>query len=150
MKMTDLMISESVDRDGFIFIGITDSAGGHVFSFTIGLKASFDLPEVVFLGTRDEADLLVSRMLNYRGIGLTTEEMVGMVDIDGEALRYCLLDDDIKSKIIPQVKAYYASIGYHDAVEVIWIGRISDAYPFDAIVNGSESIPGVPISKLNH
>lgn len=148
--VNDLAISECIKRDGFTFIGIDDASMGLVFSFTIGLKFSYSLPEIVFIGDRNEADILVSRMLNYRGIGLTTQELIDLVDINGEALRFCVMDEDIKSKLVPQIREYYDSIGDLGSIEAIWIGRISEAYPFDALIDGADKIVGRSISKLNH
>lgn len=148
-----IFADESIRKNGYAVIDINDKSGGVIMSFTLGFPLSYGFPDVIITGeTSKSAANLAFRISIHQGIGLTPEELVGMMQIDDDNLKVADIDD-ISAQVNPIIGDYYSSRGLSPSSGVVWIARESAIYPFSHFVDGNESFIPVNaglLSNKNH
>lgn len=123
-------IDSQIKDRGYALIHINEKPGYPVMSLTIGFQASYGFPDLVVTGeTLESASQLAFRVSTYQNIGLTVPELIGLIDIDGEGLKFSSMLE-APAECRPIVSEYYKSRGVNEEYGSIWLARESCVYPF--------------------
>lgn len=133
-------IKKIIDNQKFILLNIiSPDEPGHIFSFTIGLTANFNIPELVFVEEDPEvARKIVGNVVASSELGLSVDEAVGYIDLLGAQLKTGSVPDAAVSSLAPQIKDFYLKY-YPDDSEFSaqWIGRKDVVYPFESFMKSN-------------
>jgi hypothetical protein len=129
-------ITKCINEIGFSLINV-----GHdkqeLLSFTIGLHITFGIPEFIFVNESPEmASEIVNEVINYQGLGLTIEEILNMITIEGEPLKMETPPNGVMEQLTPQIGEYYRKSNPDNAnFELIWVGKGKSKSPFETFLS---------------
>lgn len=128
-------IDNQIESRGYALVHINETPGYPVMSITIGFQTTYGFPDLVITGeTLESASELAFRASTYQNIGLTIPELIGLIDINGENLKFSSMAE-VPSDYRPIVSEYYRSKGVVERIGSIWLARASAAYPFSPDFN---------------
>lgn len=124
-------ITKCIEEIGFSLINI-GHGNQEVLSFTIGLHINFGIPEFIFVNESPKiASEIVNEVINYQGLGLTTEEILNMITIEGEPLKMETPPNGVIEQLTPQIGEHYRRNHPDKAIfDLVWIGRNKSESPF--------------------
>lgn len=125
-------VDDQIKMRGYALIHINEKPGYPVMSITIGFQESYHFPDLVITGeTQESASQLAFRVSTYQNIGLTISEIIDLIGVDGEGLKFASMAE-APSDCRPIVSEYYRAKGIVENFGSIWLARESAIYPFSS------------------